>query len=257
MNSSISNELFCNTCINSKLAALKRERDQKEREARIKAEQDELEYSRRMAELELLALNESRQQLKSQGQAISKELDDRFQQKRARKPVEPLPDYQDNYTKELEESRAKYRQELLDQIESKKSIRSKERQEEINNEKKKLDDLEAEKNRTLKELAYESLMQRERYKYTLNQQVNLKNSRKVEEDYQKKVEKVILDEQVKRFQEEQRMLVSMMKKGISPNSPDVSQIGFRSDCSECNDGNFSTCSNCRKLLPVQALSKFP
>ena len=112
--------------------------------------------------------------------------------------------------------------------------------------------------RSRRELEVESLMQKEAYRYSLAQQISEKRSKKNEETHQKLIEKVLLDESVKKFQEEQMHFISMMKrncqKGLAVNS---SEKDSKSDCcGDISDEHCSMCSNCKKLLPIQALSKF-
>ena len=81
----------------------------------------------------------------------------------------------------------------------------------------------------------------------------MKQNRKNEESYQKKVEKVLLDEEVRKFQNEQKRIVSMMKRGITESDERSERNNC---CGEFGEEHYSTCSNCNKLLPVSALSKF-
>lgn len=254
MDSSRPNSLFCDNCINFKLSTLKKLKEQQEREQKIREEQEQIEYSQRMQRLEMEALQETRRSLKNNSLELAKQLEDQYNAKK-KKPVikEESNSISFNYSKELEDSRAKYRQELLQQINEKQRTKLEQQRFEREIEKKRLEEIEAEKERSMKELLAESLMQRETYRHNLAQQMNYKQSKKHEELYQKQVEKALLDEQVRKFNEEQRNLMLMTKRG-----GDQSLITRENKFLCCeNSENLTECSNCRKILPLQVLSKFP
>ena len=242
--------LYCDPCINLRLANLKKLKEQREREEKIKAEQEQINYSNRMAELEREALSESRKSLIKGTALLAKDLEE----KKAKRNIRSLPQTEQSndidYYKEFETRRNKYREELLSQINEKQSRKTELERAEREAEKKRLEDIETEKQRSIKELENESLIQREVYKHSLAQQVFEKNSKKAEELYQKQVERVLLDEQVRKHQEDQRKLLLMIRRGVDPNDKESNFYSQEND-------HFSSCSSCKKLLPIKTLSKFP
>lgn len=234
-------DLYCNNCINSRLAELKRQRDQQEREHQLKYEQEALQHSQRLASLESASIELYRQQARQETEAYSKELEKKFQEKRKPPQSDPIPQFTSNFS-QLEEARRKYRDELLSQINEKQSRAQKEKLTEMEIEKKRHEEIEIQKQFMLAELVKENSIQRENYKFALMQQANLKMAKKREEEYEKQVEKMKLDEQVRKYSEEQRKFVMMMKKGVSCDD-------------ECEGG--SSCSGCHRVFPGQSLTKFP
>jgi hypothetical protein len=250
MNSTSSKSLFCDICINSKLADLKRQKDLQDREARIKAEQAQIEHARRLAQIEQESYLSHRKLMQEEAQSTAKALYSKTKPSREQDSFSNFSNSNNDYLQEFHESRRRYREDLLGQIKEKQENKAKSEREIKTEELRRLRQVEEEKERSIRELTAESLIQKEKYRHSLEQQINLKQSRRNEELYQKKVEKAILDEEVRRFQTEQRHLVSLMKHGEinSPTSP--------SHCCDSVD-NYGTCSNCNRLLPAYALSKFP
>ena len=74
--------LYCDPCINLRLANLKKLKEQREREEKIKAEQEQINYSNRMAELEREALSESRKSLIKGTALLAKDLEEKKSQKK-------------------------------------------------------------------------------------------------------------------------------------------------------------------------------
>lgn len=234
-------DLLCNNCINSRLALLKRQREQQEREHQLKYEQEALEHSQRLAALESKSIEEYRQQIRQETEATSKELEKKFQEKRKIPQCDPISPPVNNLS-QYEEARRKYREELLSQINEKQSRVQQEKMNEVQIEKKRLEEIEAQKQKMLTELIKENSIQRENYKFALMQQSNLKLAKKREEEYEKQLEKIQLDEQVRKYTEEQKKFVMMMKKGVTCDE-------------ECEFG--SACSGCNRIFPGQSLTKFP
>ena len=251
--------LYCDSCINFKLAQLKKSKEQKDREEKLRAEQEQIEYNRRIAQLESEALAKSRQALKSETQRFAKHLEDKHEEKKKRFTPETSQITLNNSNYEFENARLKYREELLGQMSEKRDRKSQQERAEREAERRRLEDLEVEKQRQLREMTVESLIQKESYRRMLSDQISLKKSQKDEEFYQKQVEKALLDEEIRKYKEEQMRLISLVKRNGKPGYlSTTSEKDNRSECSgESHDEHASSCSHCKRMLPLQALSRFP
>lgn len=250
MSSTDANVLYCDKCINFQLAQLKKAKEQKEREDKLREEQEEIEYSRRIAQIELESFNQSRQLLRREGQQFAKVLEEKFEDKRKRGAVKASENEENNFKFEFEDSRKKYREELLGQINDKRSQKTQKEKEEREAERKRLEDLEKEKERSIRELTTESLIQKETYQRTLASQINHKKALRNEEIYQKQVEKALIDEEIRRYKEEQRQMYMVVKRS------DKSVTFEHSECGGDSHDDLSSCSQCRRMLPLQSLSRF-
>ena len=253
-----SDTLYCNSCINFKLAQLKKNKEQRDREDKLRAEQEQIDHNRRIAQLESEALAQSRQALKSESQNFAKVLEEKYEQKKKRVTPETSQAPLNNSNLEFENARLKYREELLSQMNEKRDRKSQQERTEREAERKRLEDLEAKKQRQMSELTVESLIQKETYRRVLSDQISLKKSQKDEEIYRKQVEKALLDEEIRKYQDEQRRLVSLVKNNGKPGYLSTSSVkDNHSECCDSHDEHVSSCSYCKRMLPLQVLSRFP
>ena len=116
--------LYCDSCFNYKLAQLKRLKEQKEKEDRIKYENEQLEHMKKIAEYERELYEQNRRGLRSEAQEFAKDLDRKFKEKKQRTADFSQENHNDDYQFEFFEIRNKYKNDLLAQINEKKQRKS-------------------------------------------------------------------------------------------------------------------------------------
>lgn len=189
---------------------------------------------------------------------MSEELETKFKNKRVRNAdqdsvrSETIP----NFLEQALISKQKYRDDLLKQVNEKRLRKIEEDKQNQEFYRTQQQAFEQERTGAVQDLYSRAALQRDELKRTLQQQIFEKESKKRQDDYEKKVEKELLDHNVAKFQESQSRWMQSMRSqrpgSAQKSKPDASNSSFQSDY----DLDFVECEGCHKPMPPNALSQF-